>query len=101
MVLVAQVRDLRVYHKVHQVHKVRHLISQHQEALHELLLEFLVVFAANASHWLDHILRNSDFGGQSLLCSIWFFSEDEAEVDMEELSILGDHQVFQMSVSYS
>jgi len=91
-----------INHEIDQIHQVNSLFSQLQVNSFKLIKEdFLVfMFAWCLLHELDHALADSDLWG-IFFFSTWFFSEDKTKVNMEEPSILFNHQVFKMSVSDS
>lgn len=99
VVLVLEVCQVGVNHQVHEIQNVVHLVSQELERLNELVLEGFVVLGTVTAHKIHHSRVNSHFGGQALLSCVGLLAKDEAEVNVEEMTMFIDHQIFQMPIA--
>ena len=99
--LELKVSHAGINHQVDQVEDVGPLVTQVLESLNKLRLECLVVMSLEPAHWSNHRLVDPDLRAQFLLEIVWLLSKNESEIDVEEDTILGDHQVFQMPISDS
>jgi hypothetical protein len=94
-----QVFDACMDHQMEQIQYQTLVVSEIEEGLNTFLLEGFIVRMLVTSHGIDHLLAYTDGRLQHCL-SGWVLSEDESEVDVEEMPPLVYHEILQVTVSH-
>jgi len=76
------------------------VVAQVDEGVHSLLLEDQVVSRILSTHAPDHWLVDTDWRHVDILLGR-LLTKDKAEIKMEELAIIADHEVLQMAITQS
>jgi hypothetical protein len=86
-------------HQMEQIQYQTLVVSEVEEGLNTFLLECLIVWVLVTSHGIDHLLAYTDGRLQHSL-SGWVLSEDEPEIDVEQVTQLVYHEVLQVTVAH-
>ena len=97
-VSLTQITDTGVHHEQQKVQDQLPIVPQEQHGINGLLLEDLIPITSLTTHTLHHGLVDTERLEPDIFVG-GLLAQNETKVEMEEVTILGNHEILEMPVT--